>query len=129
MGQQQLLLIVLGVIIVGIAIVVGFNSFQSSATSTNRDAVIKDLLTLCAKGQEYYKKPASLVGGNNSYTGFTMPIGTSTTANGTASTTVTAQTLVFVETGLEIGNDGTTNVKATATVTNGSGAPLVVINN
>ena len=129
MGQQQLLLIVLGVIIVGIAIVVGINLFQSSAVDANRNAVIQDLNTLCAKGQEFYKKPASLGGGGNTYTGFTMPTGLSTTANGTYAPTVAAQTLIFAGTGLEKGNDGTTNVKATATVTNGSGAPALVINN
>jgi len=43
MGQQQLLLIVLGVIIVGIAVVVGINLFNANATNANRDGVISDL--------------------------------------------------------------------------------------
>ncbi len=116
-------------IIVPLFIVVGINLFQSSAVDANRNAVIQDLNTLCAKGQEFYKKPASLGGGGNTYTGFTMPTGLSTTANGTYAPTVAAQTLIFAGTGLEKGNDGTTNVKATATVTNGSGAPALVINN
>ena len=42
MGQQQLLLIVLGVIIVGIAVVVGINVFTASSANANRDAVIAD---------------------------------------------------------------------------------------
>jgi hypothetical protein len=43
MGQQQLLLIVLGVIIVGIAVVVGINLFTANAISSNRDGVVSDL--------------------------------------------------------------------------------------
>ena len=39
MGQQQLLLIVLGVIVVGIAVAVGMNQFSTSATEANRDGL------------------------------------------------------------------------------------------
>jgi hypothetical protein len=40
MGQQQLLLIILGVIVVGIAVAVGITMFQDNAVSANRDAVV-----------------------------------------------------------------------------------------
>ncbi|MDZ7766193.1 MAG: hypothetical protein U5K00_17525 [Melioribacteraceae bacterium] len=50
MGQQQLLLIVLGVIIVGIAVVVGINVFTASSAAANRDAVISDLTNLSSNG-------------------------------------------------------------------------------
>ncbi|MBI2417017.1 MAG: hypothetical protein HYV28_03805, partial [Ignavibacteriales bacterium] len=59
MGQQQLLLIVLGVIIVGIAIVVGINLFRASAIDANRNGVISDLNNLAAMAQQYYKKPTT----------------------------------------------------------------------
>jgi len=67
MGQQQLLLIVLGVIIVGIAIAVGINMFTSNAISSNRDAVTNDLNNLAAKLQQYYVKPVELGGGAHSF--------------------------------------------------------------
>lgn len=69
MGQQQLLLIILGVIIVGIAVAVGITMFQDNAVSANRDAVTNDLVQLAAKAQQYYRKPASLGGGGNTFTG------------------------------------------------------------
>ncbi len=53
MGQQQLLLIILGVIIVGIAVAVGITMFQDNAVDQNRSAVIADLTTLAAKAQRY----------------------------------------------------------------------------
>ncbi len=67
MGQQQLLLIILGVIIVGIAVAVGITMFQDNAVSANRDAVTNDLVQLAAKAQQYYRKPTSLGGGGNSF--------------------------------------------------------------
>ena len=60
MGQQQLLLIVLGVIIVGIAVVVGINVFTASASQANRDAVVADLTNLASMAQAYYRKPVAL---------------------------------------------------------------------
>jgi Tfp pilus assembly protein PilE len=67
MGQQQLLLIVLGVIIVGIAVVVGINVFTASSMNSNRDAVIADLTTLAAMAQQHYRKPAAMGGGQNAF--------------------------------------------------------------
>lgn len=49
MGQQQLLLLVLGAIIVGVAIVVGVNMFSTSAVNANRDAVLQDCMTLATR--------------------------------------------------------------------------------
>jgi Tfp pilus assembly protein PilE len=71
MGQQQLLLIILGVIIVGIAVAVGITMFQDNAVDQNRSAVISDLTTLAAKAQQYYAKPTTLGGGGNSFVGLT----------------------------------------------------------
>ena len=127
MGQQQLLLIVLGVIVVGIAVVVGINLFNANAVSANRDGVVSDLNNLGVMAQQYYKKPASMGGGANTFTGWTVPSQLDTTANGTYTTTVAAQTVTLVGTGTETGTDGTTKVKATATVT--PTAITVAINN
>ncbi len=69
MGQQQLLLIILGVIIVGIAVAVGITMFQDNAISANRDAVTNDLVQLAAKAQQFYRKPQALGGGGNAFTG------------------------------------------------------------
>jgi len=67
MGQQQLLLIILGVIVVGIAVVVGITMFQDNAISANRDAVTNDLVNLGARAQQFYRRPISLGGGQNSF--------------------------------------------------------------
>jgi hypothetical protein len=68
MGQQQLLLIVLGVIIVGIAIVVGINLFNANAESSAQDSIVSQGTNIGAMAQQYYKKPTALGGGGNSFT-------------------------------------------------------------
>jgi hypothetical protein len=117
MGQQQLLLIVLGVIVVGIAVVVGINIFNANATSANRDGVISDLNNLGAMAQQYYKKPTSMGGGGNDFTGWSIPTGLDATANGTYTVVVAAAQVDITGTGTEIGDDGATNVQAVAAVT------------
>ena len=82
MGQQQLLLIVLGIIIVGIAIAVGVNMFQSSAVDTNRQAMISDLANLAAKAQRYYRTPTELGGGAQDFQNFALGRLDTANANG-----------------------------------------------
>ncbi|MBI5807913.1 MAG: hypothetical protein HZA74_05885 [Ignavibacteriales bacterium] len=116
MGQQQLLLIVLGVIIVGIAVVVGINVFTASSSQANRDAVISDLTNLASLAQQYYRKPTALGGGGNTFTGWTVPASLDTTGNGIYTATVTAQSVTLVGTGNEKGNNGTGKVQVTMVV-------------
>ena len=71
MGQQQLLLIILGVIVVGIAVAVGITMFSDSATNANRDAITNDLVNLASRAQQFYRRPTSLGGGGNSFVGLT----------------------------------------------------------
>ncbi|RPI71621.1 MAG: hypothetical protein EHM47_09845 [Ignavibacteriales bacterium] len=68
MGQQQLLLIVLGVIIVGIAVVVGINLFNANAETSTQDSIVSQGTNIGAMAQQYYKKPVSMGGGGNTWT-------------------------------------------------------------
>lgn len=72
MGTQQLLLIVLGVIIVGIAIVVGIQMFGASAVEANKNAMVQDALQVAAKAQQWYRKPEVLGGGGRKFDGFDL---------------------------------------------------------
>ena len=69
MGQQQLLLLVLSTIIVGISVVVGMNLFVEGPAQANQDAVIQDIVTIGARAQEWYRKPTELGGGGGSFAG------------------------------------------------------------
>lgn len=72
MGQQQLLLVILVTIIVGIATVVAINTFGSAADSANVDAARQDIGQIAASAQAYYMKPDMLGGGGNSFAGMTF---------------------------------------------------------
>ena len=69
MGQQQLLLVILVTIIVGIATVVAINTFGAAADSANVDAVRQDLASIGAAAQGFYMKPAMLGGGGRTFDG------------------------------------------------------------
>ncbi len=68
MGQQQLLLIVLGVIVVGIAVVVGINLFNANAETSAQDSIVSQGTNIGALAQQYYKKPVAMGGGGHSFT-------------------------------------------------------------
>jgi Tfp pilus assembly protein PilE len=72
MGQQQLLLVILVTIIVGIATVVAINTFGSAAESANLDAVRQDIAQVATSAQAWYIRPTMLEGGGNSFTGLTF---------------------------------------------------------
>ena|SRR6056297_1348536 len=67
MGQQQLLLVILVTIIVGIATVVAINTFGSAADQANIDAVTNDVATLASAAQGFYMRPAMLGGGSRTF--------------------------------------------------------------
>ena len=72
MGQQQLLLVILVTIIVGIATVVAINTFGSAADQANIDAARQDLASIASSAQGFYMKPEMLGGGSRSFEGLTF---------------------------------------------------------
>ncbi len=72
MGQQQLLLVILGVIIVGIAIAVGLTMFKSNAVESSRTAIINDLGYYAMRARQIYFKPKQLGGTDRDFTGITL---------------------------------------------------------
>jgi hypothetical protein len=86
MGQQQLLLIILGVIIVGIAIAVGLSLFSAQSIQANKDAIINDLNNVAAHAYQYKIRPKSMAGGEGDYTGYKLPAKMATNENATYAT-------------------------------------------
>ncbi len=102
MGQQQLLLIVLGIIIIGLAIVVGINVFAASAADSKRDSVTNELLHLGGMAQQYYKTPIAYGGGQRKFTNWKIPVTLKSTANGSYRVTVQEQEVLLIGVGNEI---------------------------
>src|SRR5713101_4559581 len=73
MGQQQLLLLILGAIIVAIMIFVGMTMFDAHATQSNKDGVTSSLQNIAADAYQYKLRPKAYGGGNPSYVGYEIP--------------------------------------------------------
>jgi hypothetical protein len=72
MGQTQLLLVVLGVLLVGVAIFVGVSMFEANTVENTRNAIMADLNAFASRAHAYYWKPTTQGGGNKSFVGVTM---------------------------------------------------------
>jgi hypothetical protein len=109
MAQQQLFLVILGMIIIAIMVGLAIVVFTESSMGSNRDAMVNDLLNFGARAQQYYRQPRMLGGGGRSFTGMTMEHFTSkpTNPNGSyALRTASDSLLVMDGTGVTRGADG-----------------------
>jgi hypothetical protein len=114
-GQQQLLLIILGVIIIGLAIAVSIALFRAHSIDEKRNLLINEGASLAHMAMGYYKKPAVLGGGGRSFIGWTIPGDMAVTATGNYTSTAYNDSVVIIGTGNEVttGNDSV-KVKITA---------------
>ncbi|MFP8488351.1 hypothetical protein ACKGJO_04555 [Gracilimonas sp. Q87] len=74
MGQQQLFLIILVTILVGIATIVAINTMQATRANANYDAIRQTMLDASVKAQGYYMKNDMMGGGGKSFQNISMEI-------------------------------------------------------
>ena len=111
MGQQQLLLIVLALIIVGIAIAISVELFRANAIEDKRDILIEETSSLADLAIQYYKKPREMGGGGKSFLGWTIPSSMVQTYNGNFMTaSITQAQVIITGTGTEVVT-GTDSIK------------------
>ena len=72
MGQQQLLLVILVTIIVGIATMVAINTMQAAHDESVYQAIQQDIMQAQSQAIGYINKPVMFGGGGGSYTGMTL---------------------------------------------------------
>ena len=102
MGQQQLLLIVLGVIIVGIAVLLGIVLFRQSSIDGKRDLLISEGMTVALNAKEYFHKSVPYGGGGHSFAGWDIPPQMQNSANGSYTATVNPDNVEITGTGNEV---------------------------
>lgn len=107
MGTQQILLIVLSVIIVGVAIAVGISMFNSQSYNSNKTAIASDAQSYATQAVQYFKTPQSQGGA------------------GGADSLMTAPKVAVFLSFLDSGNK-TTNENGTYTITSASGTQVVI---
>lgn len=116
MGQQQLLMIVLAIIIVGIAIAISIQLFRSNAIESKRDLLIEETTSLATMAIQYYKKPQAMGGGGRSFMGWEIPSQMVQTFNGNfMRAVVSANEVIITGTGSEAVTD-TDSIKVETTV-------------
>ena len=116
MGQQQLLMVVLAIIIVGIAIAISVQLFRSNAIESKRDLLIEETTSLATMAIQYYKKPQAMGGGGRSFMGWEIPSQMDSTFNGNfMRAVVSANEVTITGTGSEAVTD-TDSIKVETTV-------------
>jgi uncharacterized membrane protein len=68
MGQQQLLLVILVIVIVGISTIVAVNVLKIGVDNSERDAVKQDLIQASSYVQEIWERPGALGGAGRDFT-------------------------------------------------------------
>ena len=112
MGQQQLLLLVLGIVIVGLAVVVGIQAFSENQKKANADALVMTSMRIASDAQAWLRKPAAFGG--------------AVSATGTRPTDFTGLTVDLVDLGYPVNaSDQYTDVNGFYTVAV-SGANFVI---
>lgn len=120
MGSQQLLLIVVGTLVVGMMVVIGITLFVDHAAATNRDEIANDLMHAASVAQAYHRRPQILGGGGNSFVGFDLRTVFRELQNMNGSYSVfgtpTDSTIVIEGLGTQPGYDNATLVKVSIRV-------------
>ena len=91
MGQQQLLLVVLSVLIVAIAIALGLSLFLAESVENNKHAIVDDIINLSTDARLYRFRHLSM-NGLNSFTGYVIPSKLATNDNAAYSVTAVSDT-------------------------------------
>ena len=108
MGQQQLLLIVLGLVVIAIAVVIGMSLFRAHAISSKRDILTNETIDMAAQAISYYKRTREFGGGGKSFIGWQIPPQLQNTINGSyVIDQINKDEVVIIATGTEVvtGND------------------------
>jgi hypothetical protein len=71
MAQQQMFLLMLAVIIVGVAVMTGSNQFEKDVNTALQDEMKKVVLDIAVRAQAWYHRPAQY-GGERSFSEFSL---------------------------------------------------------
>ncbi len=72
MGQQQLILLVLGIVIVALGIVVGLSAFDETQRRTSVDALTQDVVRIAGDAQAWRLKAPMYGGGGGAFDGISF---------------------------------------------------------
>jgi hypothetical protein len=82
MGTQQLLLVVLGIFVVGIAIALASGLFGTHAEEATKDNIAYECVNIGQLAQQYYARAREMGGGSKSFVGWEISSHLDSTASG-----------------------------------------------
>ena len=129
MGQQQLLLITLGALIVGMAVYAGIRLMGSYQQSNERDLIVQQMNILVLEAKKYAARPTNLDGGDGRFSGFQPPGDLAQTDRIRIYTGATDSAITFSGFGSINGDDGQTPVQVVMQYTLSQDRPTVEIVN
>ncbi len=125
MGQQQLLLIIVAIIVVGVSVAIANQLFSANAEDSNKDTIISELTNLATISLQYYPKPVTMTGGGRSFINWQIPSQLDTTISGTYTISqANNNQLILIGSPIQ-GSGYTWNVRGTIT---NSGIVIEIIN-
>jgi len=124
LGQQQLLLLVLAVIVIGTAVLFAMGLFRGAAVESKRDLLISESASIASHALGYFKRPREMNGGGNSFQGWQIPALMQTTEAGSYIANITDQEVTITGTGTEVVGIDTIKVE---TVVSDSGFHSIII--
>jgi len=120
MGQQQLFIIVLSVILAGLALDGGLRMSEIYNQDSNRDQLIAISYALVGSAESYAKKPVSQQGGGGSFSGLHLTSNLLNTPSGTITYSVSPDQLTFTGVGMVTGKNGKSNVRVQCVYSKGT---------
>jgi hypothetical protein len=103
LGQQQLLLIILGIVVIAIAVAGGISLFRAHAISSKRDILTNETIDMAAQAIGYYKRAREFGGGGKSFIGWQIPPQLQNTINGSyVIDEINKDEVVIIATGTEV---------------------------
>ncbi len=72
MGTQQMFLLVVAALLVGLALVAGLKQFAAGAQGANKDQLRNEAARVAKHAQAWYRSPENIGGGGRSFAGFSF---------------------------------------------------------
>jgi len=120
LGQQQILLIILGIVVIAIAVAIGISLFRAHAISSKRDILVNETIDMAAQAIGYYKRTTEFGGGGKSFIGWQIPPQLQNTINGSyVINAINKDEVVIIATGTEVVT-GSDSIQVKTTVNPGS---------
>lgn len=73
MEQHPIFYLLLGIVLVGVAVGVGYFMFSYHSMAANKEALVSDLYHISSNAYQYASRPTTMGGGSGAFMGYAVP--------------------------------------------------------